>query len=121
MITGYLADQGFGPPTAWALSHNQQYFALNVQLTGPLKNAIVLFDLDTQTHTVVGPINGYRVPEIRWTADDQLLLIGATNPKFPSGGAIFTMLPREDVLPEVLLESDTAYLVDLWPVADDQK
>jgi len=63
----------------------------------------------------VGPINGYRVPEIRWTANDDLLLIGATNPKFPSGGAIFTMEPKPNTLPEVLLESDTVYLVDLIP------
>ena len=112
-IDDYLDTAELPPITAWALSHNEQRIALNVNLGHPLRNAIILYDIASETHFVVGPINGYRVPEIRWTPRDELLLIGATNPKFPSGGAIFTFLPEEDLLPEVLLESDTAYLVDI--------
>lgn len=110
-----VAERGYLPPTTWAVSHSGQQVAFNISLGDPLTNAIILFDTQRQTVTPVGPINGYRVPEIRWTSDDDLLLIGATNPKFPSGGAIFTMLPQPGVLPEALLESDTAYLVDIWP------
>jgi hypothetical protein len=112
-VEDYVTARNLLPVTAWALSHDERKVALGVNLGHPLRNAIILYDIATQTHTVAGPINGYRVPEIRWTAGDELLLIGATNPKFPSAGAIFTMLPEEDVLPEVLLESDMAYLVDI--------
>lgn len=117
-VTAYLAEQDLPPPSAWATSHSGQQIAFSVSLLGnPLKNIIAILNLKTQTHTIVGPINGYRVPEIRWTANDDLLLIGATNPKFPSGGAIFTMEPKPNTLPDALLESDTAYLVDLIPQA----
>jgi uncharacterized protein YraI len=112
-LDDYLDTTELPPITAWALSHDGQQIAISVNLGHPLRNAIILYDIDTKSHFVVGPINGYRVPEIRWTTRDDLLLIGATNPKFPSGGAIFTFLPQEDILPEVLLESDTAYLVDI--------
>lgn len=110
-----LVQQGLPPTSTWALSHDQRKVAYSLELGNPLENEIYILDLETQTHELVGPINGYRVPEIRWTAGDELLVIGATNPKFPSGGAIFTMLPEPDTLPEILLESDTAYLVDVLP------
>jgi hypothetical protein len=110
-----LIEQKLPPGATWALSHDRQKVAYSLPVGGPLQNMIYIFELKTRTETRVGPINGYRVPELRWTMDDDLLLIGATNPKFPSGGAIFTMSPEPDTLPEVLLESDTAYLVDVLP------
>jgi hypothetical protein len=110
-----LIQQKLPPGSAWAVSHDRQKVAYNLQVGGPLRNAVYLFDLETKRQTLIGPINGYRVPEIRWSAADDLLFIGATNPKFPSGGAIFTMKPEPNVLPDILLESDTAYLVDVFP------
>jgi len=110
-----LIQQKLPPGSAWALSHDRRKVAYNLQVGGPLRNAVYLFDIETKRQTLIGPINGYRVPEIRWSAADDLLFIGATNPKFPSGGAIFTMKPEANVLPDILLESDTAYLVDVFP------
>lgn len=112
-----LALARLAETTAWALSRDEQKIAYVEQFGSPLQQDIYIFDLETQTHTLVGPINGYLVTELRWTADDGLLVIGANNPKLPSGGAIFTMLPEADTLPEILLESDTAYLVDVLPEA----
>jgi hypothetical protein len=113
-----LVQQKLPPGSAWALSLDRQKVAYNLQVGGPLRNEIYLFDLKERTTILVGPINGYRVPELRWTIADDLLLVGATNPKFPSGGAIFTFQPEANVLPDILLESDTAYLVDLFPEPD---
>jgi hypothetical protein len=110
-----LIEQKLPPGSAWALSHDRQKVVYNLQIAGPLRNALFLFDFETKSHTLIGPINGYRVPEIRWSAADDLLIIGATNPKFPSGGALFTIKPEANVLPDILLESDTAYLVDVFP------
>jgi hypothetical protein len=112
-----LVQQKLPPTSAWALSHDQKKVAYSLQIGNPLRNQIFIFDVETKSQMLVGPINGYRTPEIRWTADDSLLVIGATNPKFPSGGALFTFEPEARILPEILLESDTAYLVDIWPEA----
>jgi|GEM_PF-2988459 len=117
-IADYLAQQGLPPTSTWALSHDRRKVVYSLELGNPLENEIYILDLESQTHELVGPINGYRMPEIRWTAGDELLVIGATNPKFPSGGAIFTMRPEPNTLPEILLESDTAYLVDVLPVKE---
>lgn len=103
--------------TAWALSHDGQKIAYAHRFGSPLQQDIYIYNVETQTDTLIGPINGYLVTELRWTADDRLLVIGANNPKLPSGGAIFTMRPEADTLPELLLESDTAYLVDVLPEA----
>lgn len=110
-----LVTQKLPPGSAWALSHDGQKVAYSLAVGGPLRNEIYIFDVERQSNMLVGPINGYRVPEIRWTAEDRLLVIGATNPKFPSGGALFSLAPEANVLPEILLESDTAYLVDVIP------
>lgn len=114
-IDNEVAQQRLATTTAWALSHDQQKIGYTLQFGSPLQNDIYVFDLETKSHTLIGPINGYVVSELRWTADDDLLVIGANNPKFPSGGAIFTIRPEPDTLPEILLESDTAYLVDVFP------
>ncbi|MCB0211569.1 MAG: DUF4174 domain-containing protein [Anaerolineae bacterium] len=108
-------QQRLAETTAWALAHDGQKIAYAHQFGSPLQQDISIYNVETQTDTLIGPINGYLVTELRWTDDDQLLVIGANNPKFPSGGAIFTMQPEADTLPEILLESDTAYLVDVLP------
>jgi hypothetical protein len=110
-----LIESKLGPTTAWALSHARQQIAFARQFGSPLQQDIYLYDRATDRQTLIGPINGYLVTEIRWTINDDLLVIGANNPKLPAGGALFTMRPEPDTLPEILLESDTAYLVDLWP------
>ncbi|MCB0171256.1 MAG: DUF4174 domain-containing protein, partial [Anaerolineae bacterium] len=109
--------QRLAETTAWALSHDGQKITYARQFGSPLQQDIYIYNVETQTDTLIGPINGYLVTELRWTADDALLVIGANNPKLPSGGAIFTMQPEANTLPELLRESDTAYLVDVLPEA----
>ena len=108
-------QQRLDETTAWAVAHDGQKIAYARQFGSPLQQDIYVYNVETQTDTLIGPINGYLVTELRWTDDDDLLVIGANNPKFPSGGAIFTMQPEAGILPEILLESDTAYLVDVLP------
>ncbi|MCB9078654.1 MAG: DUF4174 domain-containing protein [Anaerolineaceae bacterium] len=116
-IDDQVIHQRLAETTAWALSHDGQKITYARRFGSPLQQDIYIYNVETQTDTLIGPINGYLVTELRWTADDGLLVIGANNPKLPSGGAIFTMQPEANTLPEILLESDTAYLVDVLPEA----
>ncbi|MCB0164981.1 MAG: DUF4174 domain-containing protein [Anaerolineae bacterium] len=116
-IDDRVIRQRLAETTAWALSHDGQKITYARQFGSPLQQDIYIYNVETQTDTLIGPINGYLVTELRWTADDALVIIGANNPKLPSGGAIFAMQPEADTLPELLLESDTAYLVDVLPEA----
>nr|HMQ51195.1 PT domain-containing protein [Anaerolineae bacterium] len=67
-----LIETKLAPTTAWALSHDDQQIAYARQFGSSLQQDIYLYNRATDHQTLIGPINGYLVTEIRWTEKDDL-------------------------------------------------
>jgi len=75
---------------------------------------VYVYDRAAGTHTRVGTIDDGRVNEIRWSADDGTLIVGVTRwQEAGLWGAIYALPPQPGSVPELLVEGEGVYLLDV--------
>lgn len=79
---------------------------------------VYVYDRVSETHARAGEIGDGQVTEIRWSADNSALIVGATRwQRMGFWGTIYALTPEPGSAPELLVEGESVYLLDVVPVA----
>ena len=77
---------------------------------------VYVYDRVSETHTLIGEIDGGQVNGIRWSADDSTLIVGVTRwQDMGFWGAIYALQPQPGSMPQLLVEGEGVFLLDVIP------
>lgn len=80
---------------------------------------LYIFDRTSQTRTFIGEIPDHNIDEIYWSVDDSLLVVGtraeSRSKESRFWGSILAIKPEPGSTPQLLIEGDNVYLVDVIP------